>query len=81
MFGACRRDGIAGNEADAIMFGDDRAGQGEAILLPLTQGRLESVLSMMQLEPETLLVAVCESTVKATSMQALLQRGVGWLGM
>lgn len=63
------------------MFGDNRAGQGEAILLPLTQGRLESVLSMMQLEPETLLVAVCKSTVKATSMQALLQRGVGWLGL
>ena len=54
----------------------NRVGKGEAILLPLTQGRVESVLSIMQLEPEMLLVAVCTSIPKATSMQALSQRGV-----
>lgn len=44
--------------------------------LPLAQGRLESVLSMMQLEQDVLLVAVCKLTVKATSMQAFSRRGV-----
>ena len=39
------------------------------------------MLSMMQLEQQVLLVAVCKSVLKATSMQALSQRGVGCFGM
>lgn len=49
------------------------------MLLPLAQGRLESVLSMMQLEQDGVLVAVCELTARAKllrSMQVFSRRGV-----
>ena len=50
MFGTCRADVFAGNYLHAVIF-DYMGRKGEAILLPLTQGRvLESVLSMTQLE-------------------------------
>lgn len=48
------------SKTDAMIPGN-RLGQGEAIpSLAVRQGMLESVLSMMQLEHEMLLVAVCK---------------------